>query len=244
MIAAASAVWHDVECASYGADLPLWRELARDRGGTVLDVGCGTGRVALDLAARGHEVLGIDADAELVGVLCERAAERSLPARALTADARSIALGTRHELAILPMQVVQLLGGQAGRASLLRAMAAHLVPGGLLAIAVADPFDAVPAADARPPLPDLLEQDGWVFSSTPVAVREEGDAVAIDRHRHAVSPAGALTEEAVTIVLDSVAAGTLESEGRDAGLRVLPAREIAATQDYVGSTVVLLEAPA
>ena len=44
--------WHDVECGGYDADLPLWRELAARRGGPVLDVGAGTGRVALDLARR------------------------------------------------------------------------------------------------------------------------------------------------------------------------------------------------
>ncbi len=37
----------------------------------MLDVGCGTGRVALDLAARGHEVVAVDADPELVRVLAE-----------------------------------------------------------------------------------------------------------------------------------------------------------------------------
>lgn len=243
MIAALAAVWHDVECASYAADLALWRELADERRGTVLDVGCGTGRVALDLAARGHDVLGVDSDPALAQVLCERARERSLPARAVAADARSLALGTRHQLAIMPMQVAQLLGGPAGRASLLEAMLEHLEPGGLLAVALADPFEAVPAGEALPPLPDLLDKDGWVFSSTPVAVRDEGGAVAIDRHRQAVSPAGALTEEAATIVLDSVTPGRLETEGQAAGFRVRPQRSVAPTRDYVGSSVVCLEAP-
>ena len=36
-------VWHDVECGGYDADLTLWRELAREAGGPVLDVGAGTG---------------------------------------------------------------------------------------------------------------------------------------------------------------------------------------------------------
>ena len=45
-----AVVWQDVECASYDADLPLWRELAAAAAGPVLDLGCGTGRVALDLS--------------------------------------------------------------------------------------------------------------------------------------------------------------------------------------------------
>ena len=243
MIAGWSAVWHDVECASYDADLPLWRELAADRGGPVLDVGCGTGRVALDLAARGHDVVGVDADPELVQLLGDRARERSLPVRAVTADARSLDLGSRHALAILPMQVAQLLGGEPGRASMLRSMRRHLDPGGLVAIALADPFDGVPAGEALPPLPDIVEEDGWVLSSTPVAVREEGEGVAIDRHRQAVSPAGELSEEVASIVLDTVSPGALEAEGLAAGFRVQAARTVPPTRDYVGSTVVVLEAP-
>lgn len=238
-----AALWHDVECASYAADLELWRELASERGGPVLDVGCGTGRVALDLAARGHEVLGVDADPALVAALNERAGATGLAASAIVADARSLVLDRRFPLALLAMQVVQLLGGAPGRAALLTALRRQLEPGGLVAVALADPFDAVPAGEARPPLPDMLEVDGWVLASTPVAVRDEGDAVAIDRIRHATSPAGELTEELTTITLDACTPATLEREARDAGLRVLPARHVPPTADYVGSTVVLAEVP-
>lgn len=239
-----TAAWHDVECASYAADLPLWRELAAACEGTVLDVGAGTGRVAIDLAARGHRVTAVDADPELVSACAERARTRGLEVRALAADARSLDLGSEHPLAILAMQVVQLLGGGRGRAAMLASVRRHLLPGGLAAIALADPFEAVPAGEALPPLPDVLDLDGWVLSSTPVDVRDEGDAVAIDRHRHAVSPEGELAEEMVTIRLDSVTAAGLEEEAARAGLRAVSARSVPATRDYVGSTVVLLEAPA
>jgi SAM-dependent methyltransferase len=242
-LVATDAAWHDVECGSYTADFELWHELARDRGGPVLDVGCGTGRVALELAAAGHEVIGLDADQPLVTTLNVRAAKAGVPASALRADARSFTLKRRFPLAIVPMQVAQLLGGTAGRATMLATLARHLEPGGLIALAVADPFEAVEPGESRPPLPDVLEIDGWVLSSTPVAVRDEGDAVAIDRIRQAVSPAGDLTEELSSITLDDCAPATLEDEGRAAGLTVLPARHVPPTVDYVGSTVVMLEAP-
>jgi SAM-dependent methyltransferase len=245
-MAADAAAWHDVECGSYTADFELWRELARERGGPVLDIGCGTGRVALELATAGHTVVGVDADPVLVAALNERAHGAGLPASALTADARSFTIdigpARGFALAILPMQVAQLLGGPPGRQAMLASVARHLEPGGLLALALADPFEAVEPGDSRPPLPDVLEVDGWVLSSTPVAVRDEADAVAIDRVRQAVSPAGDLTEELATVVLDNCAPATLEDEGRAAGLRVLEARHVPPTVDYVGSTVVMLEA--
>lgn len=243
VIANRAALWHDVECASYRADLPLWRELAAARGGPVLDVGCGTGRVTLDLASRGHEVTGVDSDPELVARLVERARERSLPVRGEVGDARSLDLDGRHPLVILPMQVAQLLGGDAGRAAMLAAVRRHLEPGGLLAIALADPFEGVPADEALPPLPDVREEDGWVLSSTPVRVRAAEGGVAIDRHRQAVSPRGELSEEMATIVLDTVSPAELEAEGLAAGYSVRAARAIFPTRDHVGSTVVLFEAP-
>ena len=61
--------WHDVECGGYRADLPLWRELARAEAGPVLDVGAGTGRVALDLARAGHSVTALDREPELLDAL-------------------------------------------------------------------------------------------------------------------------------------------------------------------------------
>jgi len=242
-VVATEAAWHDVECGSYTADLELWHELARARGGPVLDIGCGTGRVALELAAAGHEVVGLDADQLLVTALNVRAAKAGVAASALRADARSFTLKRRFPLAIVPMQVAQLLGGPAGRAAMLATIARQLEPGGLLALALADPFEAVEPGDARPPLPDVLEIDGWVLSSTTVAVRDEADAVAIDRIRQAVSPSGELTEELSSITLDTCAPATLEDEGRAAGLTVLPARQVPPTVEYVGSTVVMLEAP-
>jgi SAM-dependent methyltransferase len=254
MIAAGpgAVAWHDVECASYAADLPLWRELAAEAGGgTVLDIGCGTGRVALDLARNGHQVTGIDPDPALVHALAARA--RSVlalgghgppnPAQvdAVVADARSLALDRRFALAIAPMQVVQLLGGAEGRARMLARVRDHLEPGALFAAAIADPFEGFDPATALPPLPDVREEGGWVLSSTPVAVRAREGAIEIDRHRQAVSPTGDLTEEVVTITLDSLAAETLGAEARMAGFTPLETRRVAETPDHVGSTVVMLE---
>src|SRR5271166_6390245 len=112
------AVWHDLECADYDADLPLWRALAAETGGPVLDVGAGTGRVALALARQGIEVVALDRSAALLDALSVRAA--GLPVRTLTADAREFSMAQRFALIIVPMQTLQLLEGRAGRVAFLR----------------------------------------------------------------------------------------------------------------------------
>jgi SAM-dependent methyltransferase len=237
-----TVAWHDVECASYEVDLPLWRELADGRDGPVLDLGCGTGRVALDLASRGHSVVGLDSDAELIQELAHRARERGFQVDTVASDVRSFDLGRRFDLAIAPMQVAQLLGGPSGRRRMLSCVGRHLKPGGLLGAALADPFEGVPVEAALPPMPDVREQDGWVLSSTPVAVRPEPGAVAVERVRQVVSPEGELAESVVTIRLENVDPELLEREAAEAGFRALGRRQVPETPDHVGSTVVLLEA--
>jgi hypothetical protein len=141
------------------------------------------------------------------------------------------------------MQVVQLLGGAAGRRSTLEHVRDHLQPGAAFAAALADPFEAITPEEALPPLPDVRELDGWVFSSQPLAVRVETDGVAIDRLRQSVSPTGDLSEAMATIHLDWVSADELEHEAVAVGLRPAGRRQVAETPDHVGSTIVLLEAP-
>ena len=234
--------WHDVECASYTADLSVWRELAEEAGGPVLDVGCGTGRVALELAGAGHRVTAFDTDPSLVSALRERARQRRLEIDSTCADARSFSHPGRFGLAVAAMQVVQLLGGGDGRGAMLRCVHDHLQPGGRLAAALADPFEGLSPDEALPPLPDVREEDGWVLSSRPLAVRTEHGALAIDRLRQAVSPGGELSEELVTVRLDQVSPAELEKEARSFGYEPLERRRVPETADHVGSTVVVLEA--
>jgi SAM-dependent methyltransferase len=238
-----AVVWHDVECGGYAADLPLWHGLAEAAGGPILELGAGTGRVALDLAARGHDVSALDTDPVLVAALVRRARERGLRVDASAGDARTFELRSRFALVVAPMQVVQLLGGPAGRRSMLAAARRHMRPGALLAMALADPLEGLPAEDALPPLPDVRELEGWVYSSRPVAMHESGESIVIERVREAVSPTGELHHSAATLALERVDAGDLAALGREAGFLELPSRSVPATESYVGSRVVMLEAP-
>jgi SAM-dependent methyltransferase len=231
-------LWHDIECGGYDLDLPLWRELAAREGAPVLDVGAGTGRVALDLARRGHEVVALDLSAELLGALRERGA--GLPVTAVQADAREFDLDARFTLVIVPMQTVQLLGGPAGRARFLARAREHLAPGGLLAVALADALEAFDADHDHPPVPDLREVDGVVYASRPMAIRDLGDRAAIERVREVVARDGTRTVSDDVIELDRVDADELAAEAGAFGLRAQAPRRIPPTLEYVGSTVVML----
>ena len=234
------AIWHDVECGAYAADLALWDELARagDRG--VLELGCGTGRVALHLARRGHHVWGVDRDPALTAELERRAEAEGMPVHVVTADIRELDLAARFSLVVAPMQVLQMLGGEEGRRRALERCAAHLMPDGLAVAAIVEGAEAETDVDWRDLLPDVREVDAWIYSSQPLEARGDGAAIEIHRLRQTVSPAGRLEERRHTDRLDLLDAETLEAEAVAAGLRPAGRRIIEATDAHVGSTVVLL----
>jgi SAM-dependent methyltransferase len=233
-VTAPAVNWHDVEHSAYEADLPLWRELAAEAGGRVLDLGAGTGRVAIDLAAHGHEVVALDADPVLLAAL----AERGPHVTTVTADARDFDLGATFPLVLAPMQLIQIIGGPESRAAMLQRVHAHLEPDGTFAAALADPHEAATGEHTEAPLPDMLERDGWVFSSQPVAIEEQYGRVVVTRRRLSVSPAGELADETAEIAFDLVSADEFEQQVRAARLTPGERRYVPETPDHIGSVVV------
>ncbi len=236
-------IWHDIECGGYDVDLPLWRELAAAQNGPLLDVGAGTGRTSLHLAARGIAVTALDLHDELLASLRSRAARLDLVVPTVAADARDFtAPGGPFATILVPMQTLQLLGGPEGRARFLDCARAHLRPGGLLAAALADALEAFDEDHTEPPLPDMREIDGTVYCSRPVAVREHEQTCSIQRIRETVDRTGRRSVEGDVIHLDRVTAAQVAAEGEARGWTALPLRAIPATDEYVGSSVVMLRA--
>ena len=124
------------------------------------------------------------------------------------------------------MQLAQLLPGSAERVECLGCVASQLRPGGRIALSIVERLPE--AAEGPPPLPDVREVDGWVYSSLPLDAVDIGEEIVIQRLRQTVSPAGELSEEENEIRIRTLAAAELEREGVAAGLVPLARREIAA----------------
>lgn len=234
-----TVIWHDLECGSYVEDLGVWRALAAEVGDPVLDVGAGSGRVALDLARREHRVTALDCDPALIAELDRRAG--SLPLTTVVADAREFELQQSFSLIVVPMQTIQLLGGEPGRRHFLVRAARHLRPGGVLAVAISEMLERFTLEDGvKPPTPDIREIDGVVYCSQPTAVREDSRGFILERQREVIAPDGRRDVAQDTIRLDRLTAATLEREAARAGLRPLARELVPATDEYVGSVVVRL----
>ena len=242
-----TVVWHDLECGRYREDLSLWLELASQvvvEGQSLLDVGCGTGRVSLPLAQAGHHVVALDQDAELLAELARRAG--NLPVETLCADARRFELpGREFALIVVPMQTIQLLGGSEGHAAFFGCARAHLAPAGLVAVALApaEDFEEFEWRDGdMAPLPDIAEIEGRAYFSQPTAVRRVKNTFILERHREIVEVDGERSASDDRIALDILGAGELESSAGQAGLRLKGRRRVEATDEHIGSEVVIFGA--
>ena len=95
--------------------------------GSVLDAGCGTGRVAIELARRGLEVVGTDLDPDMIGL-----ARAKAPALTwVHADLSELDLTTRFDVIVLAGNVIPYIARDRRRAAV-DACARHLIPGGRL----------------------------------------------------------------------------------------------------------------
>lgn len=94
---------------------------------TVLDAGCGTGRVGIELARRGFEVVGVDVDPSMLATARERAPELTW----VEADLTGFDLGRTFDVVVLAGNV-PLFTPPGTQAALAAACAAHVGPTGHL----------------------------------------------------------------------------------------------------------------
>jgi SAM-dependent methyltransferase len=146
------ARYYDLENADFTEDLDFWLELAEEHGGPVLELGCGTGRVLLNLARRGHAVTGVDNAPEMLARLESKlnaASHRHLaqPPVLLQASMDVFETPTRFQLALMPFNTfMHLMTPEAQMAALAR-IRQHLVAGATLALDVTNPGEAYSAQE-------------------------------------------------------------------------------------------------
>jgi SAM-dependent methyltransferase len=113
---------------------------------SVLDAGCGTGRVAIELAKRGIEVVGTDIDPDMIRAARAKAAELTW----VISDLADLELARRFDVVVLAGNVVPYVAAESRQAAVL-ACARHLAPGGRL----------VAGFQLRPDWPTLDDYDSW-----------------------------------------------------------------------------------
>lgn len=128
---ARQARYYDLDLVGEEADVELYLALAAAADGAVLELGAGSGRVAVPLAAAGHTVTAVDIDPSMLARA--RQAWQALPVanrrgalQTIEEDIIRLDLGRRFELVILALNTLVLLPGRDAQLAAMTTMAGHL----------------------------------------------------------------------------------------------------------------------
>jgi ubiquinone/menaquinone biosynthesis C-methylase UbiE len=118
-------------------DIAFWRRLAADARGRVLELGCGTGRIAVPVLKTGAALVGVDRSGAMLARARRRAARAAVARRAqfIRADIRSLPLRSRaFALVMAPYGILQSLTRERDLTDTLESVARVLRRGGLFGI--------------------------------------------------------------------------------------------------------------
>jgi ubiquinone/menaquinone biosynthesis C-methylase UbiE len=121
---------YDLQDEGYYDDYPLIEQWAHSLGGPLLDLACGTGRIALRMAEQGRQVTGLDITPEMVERARQKAAERGIEIEWVVADARSFHLGKKFAFIYMLEHAFQFFLTRKDQEAMLTSVKEHLLPGG------------------------------------------------------------------------------------------------------------------
>lgn len=193
------AWYYDAYMADYQEDLPYWLALAERFPGPVLELGCGTGRVARALLQAGHSYTGLDSDPAMLALCRARLKGLSEAGSFAEADMTGFRLAQQYSLIISPCNTYSTLdAGQ--RAATLQAIHTHLMPGGCFAACVPNPH----ALADTPAVSETDFEDSFThpMSGNPVqistAYARQGEWLALSWHFDHLLPDGGVERTTIT----------------------------------------------
>lgn len=131
-------VLYDLEYAGHTLDIQWYRTLTKGLGGPVLELGCGTGRIALPLLRDGHTVTGVDLSRPMLNAfeMALRAESEDLRGRASIhhGDFLTLQLNQTFPLVLLPFNALHHCVDEAEVATLLATVRRHMAPGSVFAL--------------------------------------------------------------------------------------------------------------
>ena len=130
---------YDRWCRSVTEDIDFYVALALESGGPVLELGVGSGRIAVPTAMAGVPVIGVDLSAEMLDLAWARALPHGVALALVQADMRALPDLGRFALVTVPFRALLHLRDDEERIAVLTAARDRLLPGGRLAFDVFHP---------------------------------------------------------------------------------------------------------
>ncbi len=150
-----------------------------ESGEPLLEVACGTGRIAIELARQGHNVTGMDIRADMLTFLEARAAAAGTSVRTVRADMTTFADSVTYAGAYNPMSSLRILQTDTELDAHLAAMATALGVGGLYVLDMdfADRMDA----------PPITTEEAWEMTGAGITVRATDELIYVNDNGVALS---------------------------------------------------------
>ena len=133
----ADPAFYDYEHKDFEPYGPFYLALANRLAGSILVLGCGTGRVAIPLAQQGFDVTGLDIIPEMLAFASQKVPQLSI--NWIQADARSFRLADEFDLIIEPGCVFQHMLTNDDQQAMLWHARQHLSPSGVFVLALVFP---------------------------------------------------------------------------------------------------------
>jgi len=189
------ARFYDVDMARNMAydDVAFYIGICRRRRGRILELGCGNGRILLELLGRGVDAIGADYSAAMLHELRRRAAERGVDARVCQMDMRALSFRPDlFDVILCPYSLVNYLTGDDELMRALREFRGVARTDGLIAIDSFVPRPVVEHAEFRL---DYRRPYGEHFLARRRRIAQKGKINRIDRRYQVVTANDDLLEQ-------------------------------------------------
>jgi SAM-dependent methyltransferase len=209
------APFYDLENADFIEDLDFWVDLAKDSGGPVLELGCGSGRVTQQIARAGIPITGLDNSQPMLALAHTRLNRNAAVVYRVTllnGDMTHFNIvnpstnqPTLFSLIIVPFNTFMHLLTAGDQLALLTSARQHLAPGGQLVLDITNPAPAY----ADPPTETLTLERTFRDDARDLTI-EQFSTLRLDRldqiahilyHYDALAPTGTLTRTLVPLTL-------------------------------------------
>ena len=221
----AIAPFYDLDFEDYYDDVSFYQSLAEYHGDTILELGCGTGRVAVPLAQSGLKVTGVDINDAMLAVAKQRMGTR----KGLTlkrGDMTDLDLKQTYALVTVPLGGVQHLASVDAFVDAIAVMARHLAPGGVAVVDIEAPhrddFDPTPQPIVEHWTKPWID-GGQVSKLVSVEARPAESMKDITWHFDVASRTGALRRITTMFTFRTITLPEVTLAGRLAGLRTVAA---------------------
>ena len=220
------APFYNLDLRDYNDDVSLYRLLAERSTGSVLELGCGTGRVALALAGDGHDVVGVDMSTGMLEIANRH--DHSNSVRWIRGDMRALDLDREFGLILVPLGGLQHMQEIDDLVATMTVIAHHLSSGGVAVVDVEAPIAEDFTSGSQP----LIEHWTREWQSQPddvpamvsklvqVEVRAAQSRRDVTWHYDIQGSDVPLRRVTAQFVLRTITYGELELAGRLAGLQL------------------------